>query len=642
MSKHELGRRTARCIAAAAGLVLAHSANAITFDFTTDPGWTEQNNRTDPQNYGFSNTDNTGNSVNPPGGTATGAGEIGGVIRRAGSPINYYAYDLGQQLSLNDSFSASGVIRLVVPDGGSGVNFGFFASGDFYGVGGDANNFVGMSFDDGFNTYAMVNNFDGHGEKVNVPASLNLITGTTLPFYMSYDPSAGDFGELTLMVNNAYAIAPLDNDSRNGLSALLDRFGLFAVSADGAAAELYVDDLTISPGTSITSPPIWRADQSGDWTVSTNWLGGVPNAVDAEAHFLAAITQAQTVYADTGVTAGWLDFDNANTYVLTGAGSLTLDVSTGSAQMSVLTGSHKVNLPLFLNDNTIATVASGASLVIADPMTLVGGSSLTKAGDGTMDIISLVNSPSPASLNTLAGTVNAHLDLGANVTLNAGGGTTNLHSTQHLAAVNVASGARVNVVAGSNKVLVTQSAAIAAGGVVDLNDNDAVINYTGAVGTLVDDTRQAILDGRLTSSAAVTDQTGLGYADNAALDSVKAVFSGENVDPSSILIKFTYLGDSDLDGDVDVADLGKLATSWQSANVWSGGDFDYNGAVDVNDLGKLATNWQAGVGNPLGPSLAEALAAVGLASAAVPEPAGLGLLAVGALAITRRRRLAMR
>jgi hypothetical protein len=103
-------------------------------------------------------------------------------------------------------------------------------------------------------------------------------------------------------------------------------------------------------------------------------------------------------------------------------------------------------------------------------------------------------------------------------------------------------------------------------------------------------------------------------------------------------VKYTYFGDSDLDGDVDVADLGNLATNWQTANVWSGGDFDYNGSVDVNDLGLLATNWQAGTVTPLGPDLATALANVGLASAMVPEPAAIGLLGVIGFAFGRRRR----
>jgi uncharacterized delta-60 repeat protein len=56
---------------------------------------------------------------------------------------------------------------------------------------------------------------------------------------------------------------------------------------------------------------------------------------------------------------------------------------------------------------------------------------------------------------------------------------------------------------------------------------------------------------------------------------------------------FFFAGDADHDRDVDVNDLGILATNWQqSPRTFSQGDFDYSGTVDVNDLGILATHWQ--------------------------------------------------
>jgi autotransporter-associated beta strand protein len=176
-------------------------------------------------------------------------------------------------------------------------------------------------------------------------------------------------------------------------------------------------------------------------------------------------------------------------------------------------------------------------------------------------------------------------------------------------------------------------------GTLDLNDNDLVVDYNGEES--LDTIKSQIVAGRITSSAA-TISRGLGYADNTVTG--YATFSGQSVDPTTVLVKYTWFGDTDLDGDVDVNDLGNLATNWQQAGVWTNGDFDRNDLVNVNDLGLLATNWQAGVGSPLGPSetrqptLAGALAALGLPPVGVPEPAGFGLLLAGALKCQRRPR----
>jgi hypothetical protein len=68
---------------------------------------------------------------------------------------------------------------------------------------------------------------------------------------------------------------------------------------------------------------------------------------------------------------------------------------------------------------------------------------------------------------------------------------------------------------------------------------------------------------------------------------------GKLLGSSSDIPLFVLAGDADHDRDIDVNDLGILATHWQqSPRTFSQGDFDYNGTVDVNDLGILATKWQ--------------------------------------------------
>jgi hypothetical protein len=56
------------------------------------------------------------------------------------------------------------------------------------------------------------------------------------------------------------------------------------------------------------------------------------------------------------------------------------------------------------------------------------------------------------------------------------------------------------------------------------------------------------------------------------------------------------LGDANLDGTVNAADLNDLGLSWLGNQAtWSTGDFTGDGTVNAQDLNKLALNWQQSV-----------------------------------------------
>jgi len=170
-----------------------------------------------------------------------------------------------------------------------------------------------------------------------------------------------------------------------------------------------------------------------------------------------------------------------------------------------------------------------------------------------------------------------------------------------------------------------------------------VIDYTAGQSP-IDSVRMALSQGSLTSSvAAANPGHALGYGESSVvLGPSGGTFSGLTVDATSVLVKYTFAGDANLDGQVDVTDLGALATSWQTHDVWTGGDFNYDRFVDVTDLGLLAANWQAGVGAPAAAtSFEQALASVGLSGVSVPEPTTLSIVAMSALMLRRRRRRAI-
>jgi hypothetical protein len=149
---------------------------------------------------------------------------------------------------------------------------------------------------------------------------------------------------------------------------------------------------------------------------------------------------------------------------------------------------------------------------------------------------------------------------------------------------------------------------IAAGTKLDLTNNVLVVRNGNASGIQAQVAATYAAGawtgtGGIASSAAATDpthSTALGFASNASLN--KTSFAGvTGLTSSAVLVKFTYAGDANLDGQVDIGDLGLLAGAWQqlTGKTWFDGDFTFDGAVDIGDLGLLSGNWQKGVGNPL-------------------------------------------
>ncbi len=110
---------------------------------------------------------------------------------------------------------------------------------------------------------------------------------------------------------------------------------------------------------------------------------------------------------------------------------------------------------------------------------------------------------------------------------------------------------------------------------------------------------------------------------------------------SSILIQFTYNGDTNLDLSVNFDDLLALAQSYGLPGKWANGDSDYNGTVEFDDLLALAQNYGrsllsanevAQLTNVAGANFVSDWA---LATAVVPEP---GMLMAGIVLATSTRR----
>lgn len=260
----------------------------------------------------------------------------------------------------------------------------------------------------------------------------------------------------------------------------------------------------------------------------------------------------------------------------------------------------------------------------ANAITVTGTPSgnVTILGNGGADTIDVVGNFLGTLITVDGGTGLDTIQVNSDASGIAGVQFTN---SQDLAALRVFQGGTVRLNSGGNRVIYTQLVDVTGTGVLDLTNNDMIVDYAGAsplAGIRADLTTgyagNAWNGAGINSSVAAANAaktTALGYAEASdVLGAGGGVFSGIAVDGTAVLVKYTWYGDGDLSGAVDITDLGRLATNWQqSPRNWSQGNFDYDAVsiVDITDLGLLATNWQAGVGSPLSPSLDSALRQLG-------------------------------
>ncbi|HZZ73736.1 MAG TPA: peptidylprolyl isomerase [Pirellulales bacterium] len=172
-------------------------------------------------------------------------------------------------------------------------------------------------------------------------------------------------------------------------------------------------------------------------------------------------------------------------------------------------------------------------------------------------------------------------------------------------------------------------------GALDLKNNDLIITQDSAtdaataLANVTDMIRAGASGGNGIVSGSATSVYGIGVKsnDDGSGNPVQATFDGQGVDANATLVKYTLLGDLNLDGVVDGNEIAAAVNALnQGKTGWTNGDTDYSGTIDANDLGRIVAAYdsQAGSGT----------------AAALPEPSTLLLAALGlmGLFLTRRPR----
>ncbi len=298
---------------------------------------------------------------------------------------------------------------------------------------------------------------------------------------------------------------------------------------------------------------------------------------EALSYGLISNSNAGLVTATVDSVAGTLNI----TFAANQLGNAQLDVrATDTGGLSVDTIVNITVFPQWLATNSIATwdaasktlTVNGASAIIADP------------GSDQPNIVAIT----PA----------------AQLTVQPGGnGVPPL--PVHLGNLNLQNGGAV-VLASSpalmGTVLVVNGVVTINGGKIDLTDGAMIV--TPPSGDPTSTLEAAVKLGRngglwngaagISSSTAQSDRaahhteiSSVGIALNSSLLSRYSKFDDQPVGPDSVLLRYTIVGDVDLNGTVNDDDVTVLGLYYDggAANThhWSSGDLDFNGTVDDDD-----------------------------------------------------------
>jgi hypothetical protein len=353
------------------------------------------------------------------------------------------------------------------------------------------------------------------------------------------------------------------------------------------------------------SAPRWAEDVGGSFGNSANWNGKVPGGEGSIARLGDRVLESRTVTLDGDRTLGGLIVDPAigGTYTLSGPGKLTVERYQG-ALVQNLSGANVVSADVVLKSSTTFDVAGGSSLTLAGAVTGDSDNNLTKTGAGVLVI-------KPVTANSLT----------------VSGGT---WRAAHSSVLNTAT--------------VVGSVSVAGGALLDLGNTDLIVR-NGDVNAL---------RGLVTSWYAGGARNGSGIGAESNAYTTLAVFGndagggaayfasydGVTLGASDVIVKYTLIGDVNLDGTVDGKDYRRVMEgAIFGLSGWANGDLNYDGVVDSADLGLINATLAAisGGGSGLPPPVGSG-AGTGSGTGSIPEPGHAALVPLAGMLVAGRRR----
>jgi autotransporter-associated beta strand protein len=489
-------------------------------------------------------------------------------------------------------------------------------SNTIVGTGGVVQNGTGTTTVTGANTYSGANVFAAGALAVNTLASSGvsgpLGVPTNAASNLMFEGGTLKYSGAGETTDRVFTITPTGGGiDASGTGAVNFTSGLSVVTADAVARNTPSES---TGSTKLTLPSVY--DLVNGMTVSGPNIqpGTTILAVNPAASSITlSLPPTATVTTPQTITFGGAI---GRTLTLTGTNTGT---NTFADPVGDSPAGGQLSLAKAGTGNWILTSAAntytGNTNVSAGTLTLAAGASIATSPN--------INVSNGGTFN-VNGMLSATANVTANGAVNFAGNPATTPFTRTLGSLSVGSSGAVTVTMSAidftPATLEPTSLSIALGGTVDLKDNILV-----APGASTDALNFII--GASTGHVVTTDAPlALGYGDAGG---------------GNFKIRATLLGDSDLDGRVNVADLANLAGNFgvTSGMLWINGDFDYNGNVNVADLADLAGNFgnalAGGTGSGAATPAASSAAAGG--GAAVPEPASAGMLGIALLGLMSRR-----
>ncbi len=436
-----------------------------------------------------------------------------------------------------------------------------------------------------------------------------------------------------------------------------------AIVNTGAQQTSALTNVTLTGDTTVGGSGRWDVRGSGA-TLSTG--GNAFNLTKTGANQISVVgANVDSARGNITINQGILSFQTGATSL--GDATKSVTVNSG-ATLGFYNSTGSLNKLATLSGGTIwAESGSGTQNNFLGPVSL-------GAAGGTLDAGSALTggSVNPNAVLKITGNITGPGTLAKNgpgvVTLAgsntyAGGTSVNAgtlvlqKSFTSAAAVSIAAGATMQLAqsaaAPNNVVLKTPSISFAGTGKLDLRDNKLIVTltpggtwngsaYTGVAGMIQSgyganqDFSGSGIVTTMSSAAGGNTLTSIGVAGNAQIG--LSSFGGTSVGVNDTLVMYTYGGDANLDGVINGDDYFQIDSAFpQGLHGWFNGDFNYDGVINGDDYFLIDSNFPAqGAAIPTGGGVVSAGRLTG--AQGVPEPASIGLLAIGATALLARRR----